>query len=658
MNLGINIKSILEKSNLKEAELILFLEDNPFWKNTIETVEIVDDVIQMKKGSRTNEFSFSKFLSKISKEEGTVEITEAFRSIQDLHNYKKPKKKNSVVSEKTHPVSIQLGNKIPNAVPPKNVSNESLHNFVKEHGTNLPAKFIKTIELLTEVLGHNCQNLGRACENLATLSLKPDETDNAPMVWKDVIKISMKTDSGHTLNILKGKDIITAYSDNKGGVASCMTSARRQLKFYAKLPNKVRLVCVRTAKGVVKGRALLWHLDNGDVYMDRRYYDTKDSDTTTLFNAFTSETKIIYRKADSSYSFFRDAVEYTAPMVLNVEINFAILQMPYLDTFTYNGNQDNYDDEGNEEEESDDNSEVSMSDNEIFTLRTQASYRGNYTPIDIFHSYYNQQMALEAFMLSLKTEAANNRNRNPNPINSRFVYLVLEKNPELLEAIFENLDGYTIADLMVFHPKYIEYLNLVKSQKVGRFLDHSVKYNDYTLFSKLNKKIFETKDFLNMMTRNIRQLDIKKLLSYKCCVSALNRMSNKGKSKFAINYTNTRPLTGGIDINHILLYENIISQLTDENLENYYKVTKSEKDWEKIFSPENEEMVNKIRKENITIFFKKKEEKKLKKEKPRNFMDKISNAMDIFNKKEKVENTEETDDETIVYEFEPNQEEE
>ena len=618
MKIGANLKLILEKSNLKEAELILFLEDNPYWKNTIDTAEIEDGVVHLKKGTRTNEFTFSKFLSKIAREDGTVEITDTFTSVSDLLIYKN-NKNNRELSDR-------------------------VNLYLKETGRELVAPHIKTIELLTEVFGHKNQNLGRACENMATLSTKKGSTSSGTaLTWDEISKLKIESDEGYKLSVVHGKDIWKVYHDNTGGVASCMTNAKNQLKFYAKLPNKIRLVCVKNSKGVVKGRALLWHLDNGEIFMDRRY-TSRETEIGELFEEFISKSKVIYRKNDGSYNFYKDKVVYTAPMVVNVVINFALFQMPYLDTFTYNGSQDleNADDDDEDQFDEDghevsaDGSDINMSDNETITLRTQNAYRGQQTQIDIFHSFLNNQINEETFLNTLKGHANpyNQYRHNNGQMNSRFLFPLLEKNPELLEAIFENTDGYTLADLMVFHPEYMVHLSKVSSQKAVRFLEHSIKYNDYSIFKKMSRKMYETKDFLTMLSRNITTLNLKKLLSYKSAVSALNRMSNKGKLKFAKNFMANRPLSRGIDINHILLFENVISQLTEENLEDFFKSTKSKTDWEMIFNEENAAILNRIRTENIVVV---QDEKKNSDEK-KTFFKRIKKAIDVFaDKQPKVE---------------------
>ena len=95
-------------------------------------------------------------------------------------------------------------------------------------------------------------------------------------------------------------------------------SAQSYLKIYTDNPNEVKcLVLLNPNNGKVRGRALLWHMDNDQVFMDRVYM-TNDA-YRNLFNLY-KEKHNISNKANSSVT-LENGGEYD--------------EYPYMDTFEY-----------------------------------------------------------------------------------------------------------------------------------------------------------------------------------------------------------------------------------------------------------------------------------------------------------------------------------
>jgi hypothetical protein len=124
--------------------------------------------------------------------------------------------------------------------------------------------------------------------------------------------------------VVDGEDILWAYHcnnyDEGETMGSCMRyeAAQSYLKMYADNPNEVKcLVLLNPNNGKVRGRALLWHMDNDRVFMDRVYM-TNDA-YRNLFNLY-KEKHNISNKANSSVT-LENGGEYD--------------EYPYMDTFKF-----------------------------------------------------------------------------------------------------------------------------------------------------------------------------------------------------------------------------------------------------------------------------------------------------------------------------------
>lgn len=126
------------------------------------------------------------------------------------------------------------------------------------------------------------------------------------------------------LKMVDGEDILKAYHcenyENDETMGSCMRYdyAQEYLKIYTNNPDSVKcLVLLNPETNKVRGRALIWHMDNDQYFMDRVY--TTNKEYNTYFNNYAEEHNIS-KRATSTVT-LEDSGEYDT--------------YPYMDTFQY-----------------------------------------------------------------------------------------------------------------------------------------------------------------------------------------------------------------------------------------------------------------------------------------------------------------------------------
>lgn len=141
---------------------------------------------------------------------------------------------------------------------------------------------------------------------------------------EDVINHLKAADTSN-LKLVKGDDILKVYHcenyDEGETMGSCMRHdyAQTFLQMYTDNPNQVQcLALINPENGKVRGRALVWSLDNGGKFMDRIYVTNKQWHVE--FNNF-AEQNGIDRGAPSGNVTLENAGEYS--------------EYPYMDTFEY-----------------------------------------------------------------------------------------------------------------------------------------------------------------------------------------------------------------------------------------------------------------------------------------------------------------------------------
>lgn len=127
--------------------------------------------------------------------------------------------------------------------------------------------------------------------------------------------------------VVDSKDILKAYHcdnyDEGETMGSCMRYEKAQsyLNMYTENPDEVKcLVLLNPNNGKVRGRALLWHMDNNEYFMDRVY--VTNNQYQNLFNLY-KEKNNISGKPNSSVTLaiggeydeypYMDAFEYYSP---------------------------------------------------------------------------------------------------------------------------------------------------------------------------------------------------------------------------------------------------------------------------------------------------------------------------------------------------------
>ena len=183
----------------------------------------------------------------------------------------------------------------------------------------------KNEKLIT--LGYRDMN-GKVKERLFKINklikyLGSDINDIKDYEIEDLISHLKKADTSQ-LKMVEGDDILKAYHcenyEDGETMGSCMRYdyAQEYLKIYTDNPNEVKcLVLLNPETNKVRGRALIWHMDNDKYFMDRVY--TTNKEYNTYFNNYAEENGI--SKSANSTVTLENGGEYDT--------------YPYMDTFQY-----------------------------------------------------------------------------------------------------------------------------------------------------------------------------------------------------------------------------------------------------------------------------------------------------------------------------------
>ena len=190
----------------------------------------------------------------------------------------------------------------------------------------------------------------------------------------------LKKGTTEDFKVVDGEDILKAYHcenyDEGETMGSCMryASAQSYLKIYTDNPNEVKcLVLLNPNNGKVRGRALIWHMDNDQYFMDRVY--VTNNSYRNLFNIYKEENNISGR-ANSTVT-LENGGEYD--------------EYPYMDTFEYY---------------SPSNSELSSGADHEDSIRLQDT-SGGHVPAGVYIEYGDHEGETvdedEAYYLSYRT---------------------------------------------------------------------------------------------------------------------------------------------------------------------------------------------------------------------------------------------------------------
>ena len=210
-------------------------------------------------------------------------------------------------------------------------------------------------EVIEEILSRNSALVKMNIE----LSVKNDISVTASDIEKftnefiSAVKIS-RAEANSKIEVVNGQEIsfwydLENYQSTMGKLGgSCMSNseaAENYLNIYTTNTNKVSLLILKNNK--LLGRALLWKLDDGRLFMDR-IYTANDSDDNIFVN-YAIENEYIYRNTPADGYIYLYKGKEIDPGTLTVKLDYYDFDnYPYLDTLRYLSsdgvlsNQDNY----------------------------------------------------------------------------------------------------------------------------------------------------------------------------------------------------------------------------------------------------------------------------------------------------------------------------
>jgi hypothetical protein len=224
-----------------------------------------------------------------------------------------------------------------------NINNNLKFKYIKINGKDLMGKGSEkqkwvVIKPSKMVLGENDKFTGREMENFVTtfqslLDIDSNEDDLKIVSGQD-ITYWYQEKKYHNLNYDKFGNGLTTLSK------SCMRNSNLGYtpKLYEMNPDKVNMFIVTSKDGKLKGRALLWRLDNGKILMDRCYYMNEKIEKMMymvgILNGWIVKMHYINKYWDG-----------TLKNKINCEVsNLRYLEgmkLPYFDTFIYKSKRKN-----------------------------------------------------------------------------------------------------------------------------------------------------------------------------------------------------------------------------------------------------------------------------------------------------------------------------
>lgn len=194
----------------------------------------------------------------------------------------------------------------------------------------------------------NMIKIGRLITKIAPNFRQP-EIENFVNLYKAEYKNLMKN---ICFSIVSGEDIIKYYhgkryqSGNGPLNKSCMRhdNCLKYLELYKKNPNKIKmLILLDSKKDLLKGRALLWKLDEPkDTWLMDRIYTTTDSDVF-LFKKYAEKNGWLYKETqtfDCVNVVENGERKFIDMRVDHIDDNFKYF--PYIDTLLYYNKREKY----------------------------------------------------------------------------------------------------------------------------------------------------------------------------------------------------------------------------------------------------------------------------------------------------------------------------
>jgi hypothetical protein len=172
----------------------------------------------------------------------------------------------------------------------------------------------------------------------------PSFSDKSVVKFVDKFKTIIQEDNNaNNFELVDGDDIVfwynhKNYEERKGTLGnSCMSEDEcgPYLNIYKDNPNQCKLLILKNDTGdKIKGRALVWRLKDGRIFMDRVYTIT-DSDIMTFTNYAKKQGWLCKDKQNYGLT---DVIEKGKPMNIDMEVHLekaGFEEYPYVDTLRY-----------------------------------------------------------------------------------------------------------------------------------------------------------------------------------------------------------------------------------------------------------------------------------------------------------------------------------
>lgn len=211
--------------------------------------------------------------------------------------------------------------------------------FIIEDG-----EFIKEINKTSKDCGwrNKIANMNIELSVKNDFTVTPSDIEKFTNEFISAVKMT-RADVDSKIEVVKGNDISFWYNSENyqstmgklGG--SCMSNseaAENYLDIYTTNTNKVSLLILKNKENKLVGRALLWKLDDGRLFMDR-IYTASDSDDNIFVN-YAIENEYIYRNTPAGGYIYLHKGKEIDPGTLTVKLDdYDFDNYPYLDTLRF-----------------------------------------------------------------------------------------------------------------------------------------------------------------------------------------------------------------------------------------------------------------------------------------------------------------------------------
>jgi hypothetical protein len=248
------------------------------------------------------------------------------------------------------PYSIRTGDlgivkqTAPHPTPHPSNSSIVVSHFLRDDGVEAIIGLIG-LSKIGKVGPRSDMKVGRLAKKfLDTVGVESTSKEIEEFVNKFKSEVDLSKDVFYNFKLVSGEYIrrsydATNYAEKKGTLSnSCMRydEAQKYLDIYVENPDKIKLLAYYDTNGKVKGRALVWKLDQPDITFMDRIYTNNDADVE-LFKKYATEKGWAYKQSQNSVR--RTPLEnYSGeprPIMGTKLSNCDFDYYPYMDTLTF-----------------------------------------------------------------------------------------------------------------------------------------------------------------------------------------------------------------------------------------------------------------------------------------------------------------------------------